>query len=164
MKYHISDVLVRKIKGEKGSKRVLSMQMKYEFQGMSLDSYTSGSMYTTLSYDKTGVPSCFSRNSIFSLSSAEPVDKVIDFKSAVRIVEGRRAQFGSFRISKIVPLYALYFEEASEQGAKIEARPVYAFFFERADDGNERGWRDEGSINIDNYIYVDMVTEDVSMG
>lgn len=175
MKYHISHIVVRKLKGEKGDKRVLSMQAEYEFQGMPLDSYngqlthttkeiaanaTAGAVYTRMDYEKSGAPSQFFRQEFFCVDSSEQVDKVVDFKSAVRLVEGRRAKFGSFRISKIVPMYALHIEEESKQGTKYEARPVYAFFSERTDS-------DDGMLyasGIDNYIYVDMVTGEVSMG
>lgn len=175
MNYHISNIVVKKLKGEKGDKRVISMLAEYEFQGMPLDSYTgplsreakaivanatAGAVYTKIDYEKSGAPSQFRRNEFLSVDSSEQVDKVVDFKSAVRLVEERRAQFGSFRISKIVPMYALHIEEESKQGTKYEARPVYAFFSERSDDGDET----ERENSIDNYIYVDMVTGEVSMG
>ncbi len=175
MKYHISQIVVRKPKGEKGGRRALSMQAQYEFQGMPLDSYngqlaytakdtaanaTAGAVYTEMDYEKSGAPSTFIRSEFLSVDSLERIDKVVDFKTAVRLVEERRAKFGSFRISKIVPMYALHIEEESKQGTKYEARPVYAFFSERTDYG-------DGALyggGIDNYIYVDMVTGEVSMG
>lgn len=179
MHYHISDVFVRKLKGEKGDRRVLSMCAEYEFQGIPLDSFTyplarrakdvgtnetAGSMFARLDYEDSGIPSMFSRNDFFSVKSLEPVDKVVDFKSAVRLVEENRAKFSSFRISKVLALYALHLEEGSKEGTEIEGRPVYAFLSGYDSDIDETEWGVVKDVECDHYIYVDMVTGDVSMG
>ena len=102
------------------------------------------------------------------LNNSNKVDKVIDFNSAVRIVNSEISGFNQLEIYKIIPLYALYpeviqdpdIDEFPWTGQKVSARPVYAFIM-KADKKGENKSSDDKS-NDYKYIFVDMIDGTIS--
>lgn len=98
--------------------------------------------------------------------SAEPVEKVIDLESAARLVNEKIAGFNKFKVSKLLPMYALcpqYKEEGvfafSTPGQEIVGRPVYAFLVNM----EYAGISDFGiHVTPEHYALVDMVTGEIT--
>ena len=176
--YKVSDAWVRKEskRAENDPVRVVSMCAEYDYKGMRLNNYTmplseegkdlqekmlTVFMSTLLDYEKQEIPCYFSRNSSFTITSSEPVEKVVDLASAVRIVKEKLSGFGAIEITKILPIYAPYIgEEAEAPGADIEARPVYAFMVEEESEDQL-----VGVIKVNRckrFFYVDMITGELT--
>lgn len=179
MRYKVSDVYVRKEKkrAKDDPARVISLCAEYDYKGIRLNNHTMSlteedkefntKILTTflavmMDYQKQGLPCFFSRNDGFTVTSSEPVEKVVDLASAVRIVKEKLSGFGSIEITKILPLYALYVEEGEElPGAAIEARPVYAFLVEEEREPQRIGVVKTG--NCHKFFYVDMITGELKI-
>ena len=175
--HKISDVAVRKQEGS--GKETLSMCAEYEYKGIRFNYHASpifgedileGNntdlittyLMTEMDFENPILPSFFTRNESFSIESSEPVTQVVDFESAVRIVEKTMSGFGSFYIQEILPLYMPYtVEHCKMPGKKMEARPVYAFLTK----GEEEGEPDRGIMKLGRYghfFLVDMVTGELT--
>lgn len=175
--HKISDVAVRK--QEDTGKETLSMCAEYEYKGVRFN-YHASPIYgeeilegnktdlittylmTEMDFENPGRPSLFTRNESFSIESSDPVTQVVDFESAVRIVEKTMSGFGSFHIQEILPLYMPYTVEHSKMpGKKLEARPVYAFLTEKeAESEPEQGIMKLGRYG--HFFLVDMVTGELT--
>ncbi len=170
IQYKISDAFVRKM--DDTDARKVSMCAEYEYKGIRLDDHTMPQMeekwdlstecVTTnlvvqMEYDAANIPSYFSRNEGFVIDSTEKVEKVVDFESAVKIVNETLSGFGTFEITEVCPLYALYVEgDSNMPGARINARPVYAFLVQAP--GEEPGMGILKFGTCKNFFLVDMVT------
>ncbi len=170
IRYKISDAFIRKM--EHTDARKVSMCAEYEYKGIRLDDHTmpqteerwdlstectTTNLAVQMEYDDESIPSFFSRNEGFVIDSAEKVEKVVDFESAVRIVNETLSGFGTFEITEVCPLYALYVEEDYNMpGAGISARPVYAFLVQAQ--GEEPGMGILKFGTCKNFFLVDMVT------
>lgn len=175
--YRVSDVYVRKRKSEDDPSRVISLCAEYDYKGIRLDNHTMSLseedeefkekpittvLFTSMEYEKQGAPCFFSRNSFFHLDSSEPVEKVVDLASAVRIVKEKLSGFGALQITKVIPLYVPYVGEEDElPGAGIEARPVYAFLIEEETEPPLSGIVKSNSCN--KFLFVDMVTGELTV-
>lgn len=177
IKYKVSDVYVRKTKEAGNKENILSMCAEYEHKGIRFNNHTlplseeqddySDKKLTTFLAVELGVcnsksPSFFSRNMNIRMNHTQPIDKVVDFESAVNIVKETMSGFGTFHITEIVPLYTLNLKENSESpGAKIEARPAYAFLVET----QKQQSKNLGILKVNNYEHfflVDMVTGELT--
>ena len=176
--YKVSDAWVRKEnrRADDDPVRVVSMCAEYDYKGMRLNNHTmpldeedeefqTKSITTYMSvlfdYESQGIPCFFSQNVFFTVASPEPVEKVVDLASAVRIVKEKMSGFGAIRFTKILPIYALYYEDNTEtSGADIEARPVYAFMVEEESEDQL-----VGVIKVNRckrFFYVDMITGELT--
>lgn len=176
--YKVSDAWVRKEskREEDDPVRVISICAEYDYKGMRLNNHTmplseEGKdlqekmltifMSTLFDYETQEIPCYFSRNSSFTVASSEPVEKVVDLASAVRIVKEKLSGFGAIEITKILPVYALYIgEEGEAPGADIEARPVYAFMVEEKTEDQLIGV--VKTSNCKKFFYVDMITGELT--
>ena len=177
IRYKISDIYVRKMENSTGKTRTLSLCAEYEYKGIRFNNHAmpltveyknfNSKVLTTflsvqLSHDDTGIPSFFSRNMNVAIDSTEPVEKVVDLESAVRIVRDTLSGFGAFHISEVLPLYELKLEDNCEApGAGIEARPVYAFLVKSNNNETDR----LGILKLNDcahYFLVDMVTGELT--
>lgn len=174
IRYKVSDAFVRKME-EIDSKKI-SLCAEYEYKGIRFDDHTiqlsvededlNQKVLTThlvvqMDYEESGIPSFFSRNESFVIDSAEPVEQVVDFDSAVRIVNETLSGFGKFDIAEVLPLYALYLDDSSEMpGAGITAKPVYAFLVRKQEEDSELGILKFGYCK--NFFLVDMVTGELT--
>ena len=174
--YKISDVFVRAIDTDDNELKKLSMCAEYEYKGIRFNNHTSPLaeetedyssrelttfLATELEYEDSGLPSFFSRNIDVSIDYTENIEKVVDFESAINILEETISGFGVFHISEIIPLYALYLKNNEEApGAGIEARPVYAFLVKKELDDFGRGII---KINgCEHFFFIDMVTGELT--
>lgn len=175
LNYKVSDVHIRKPDNADSESRVASLWTEYEYKGIPFNDYTNNLMddnqneitiwaFTWLDYyDSLDIPSRFSRNYSFVINSSEPVEKVIDPESAVKILKDTMSGFGVLNISEALPLYVLYLKDSvPEPGAKIEARPVYAFLVKNNSAAS-------GTFNdiikmsyCEHFFFVDMVTGEVT--
>ena len=176
IRYKISDAYVRKAENSSDQERTLSLCAEYEYKGIRFNNHAmpltvedknfNSKVLTTflsvqLSHDDTGIPSFFSRNMNVAIDSTEPVEKVVDLESAVRIVRDTLSGFGAFHISEVLPLYELKLEDNCEApGAEIEARPVYAFLVKREHEDSNLGILKIGECA--HYFLVDMVTGELT--
>ncbi|MCI8307144.1 MAG: hypothetical protein HFH14_03745 [Lachnospiraceae bacterium] len=175
LEYRVSDVYVRKMQDGDNARR-LAMCAEYMHKGMRLDNHTlpiivedddynmekcTTFISTSLEYDGFETPCFFSRNFHLGVKSAEQVQKLVDFDSAVRILKETMSGFGVFHISKIYPMYLLKLTDKSEgPGAAIEARPSYAFLVTY--NGADSSIGIIKSSSCDHYFFVDMVTGEVT--
>lgn len=184
IRYRVSDVYVRnrkagekKAKGEKKLPGILSLCAEYDYKGIRLNNHTMSlseedeqfnsvpvttQLVTIMDYESKELPCFFSRNVMFHLDSSEPVEKIVDLASAVRIVKEKLSGFDALHFTKIIPLYIPYIGEKGEKpGAQIEARPVYAFLIE------EEAEPQLTSIvkcnNCHKFLFVDMVTGELTV-
>lgn len=176
IRYRISDAYIRKVKKDQSGKRLISLCAEYDYKGIPFNNHTpilteedkdfeikelTTWLSAQLGVSNSQSPSYFSRNMNVSIDSTESVKKVIDLKSAITILKEKLSGFGVFHVSKILPLYELKLEDKSEApGAKIEARPVYAFLVgEKQDDTPSAIIKTN---NCDHYFLVDMVTGQIT--
>lgn len=176
--YKVSDAWVRKEnrRANDDPVRVVSMCAEYDYMGMRLNNHTmsldeedenfhtktlTASMSVLLDYETQGIPCFFSQNGFFAVASSEPVEKVVDLASAVRVVKEKLSGFGAIQITKILPIYALYYEDnAKTSQADIEARPVYAFMIEEESEDQLIGVIKTN--NCKKFLYVDMITGELT--
>lgn len=124
-------------------------------------------------YNDKDVLSCYnSMGAQLTFESSESVERIIDFKSAVKIVNATLAGFNKLQFDKVVPLYIVvnkdYIDDKKEYGNKdifAEARSAYAFMVLKNDSEvkAEQKNPDSGYIksNIYEYLFfVDMITGD----
>ncbi len=174
----VSGIAVREPEeGERdGDARRVAMCIDYVYKGIPFNSRTAGreesedgyhselvttSICAQLEMDaQEGPPAFFSRNEGFRVVKAEPLEKVVSFESAVRMLSETLSGFGTFRISTVMPLYDLYPDRNSTApGLRIEARPVYAFLVEEKDDngfGLINAWKNRY------FFFVDMETGEMT--
>lgn len=177
--YKVSDAWVRKEnrRADDDPVRVVSMCAEYDYKGMRLNNHTmsldeedkefhtkritASLMSVLLDYESQGIPCFFSQNGFFTIVSSEPVEKVVDLASAVRIVKEKMSGFGAIRFTKILPIYAPYYEDNTEtSGADMEARPVYAFMVEEESEDQLVGVIKTN--NCKKFFYVDMITGELT--
>ncbi len=98
----------------------------------------------------------------------EPVDEVIDFQSAVNLVEEKLSGFGRVKVCEIRIEYMIYAEKSENEndnkdreGAVLHAKPVYSFLIEfgKVDDAAERS----DIFEWDEYVYVNVDMTDGSV-
>lgn len=119
-------------------------------------------LFTIMDYEKSGLPCFFSRNVMFRIDSSEPVWKIVDLESAVRIVKEKLSGFESLHFTKIIPLYVPYLGKmGGGPGTQIEVRPVYAFLIEEEQKPQQTGVVKCNSCH--NFLYVDMVTGELTV-
>ncbi len=91
----------------------------------------------------------------------EPVDEVIDFQSAVNLVEEKLSGFSKVKVCEIRIEYMIYAEKSENEndnrdreGAVLHAKPVYSFLIEfgKVDDAAET----VGLLECDEYVYVNV--------
>ena len=177
LRQQVANVVVRKPEGKEGTARRVAMCVEYDYQGIHFNNHTNWRMekgeggyeekpvtewaFTMLDFDTRGIPQFYSRNEGFGVDGAEPLEQVVSFESAVRILSEKISGFGVFHITDVLPLYDLYPDfDAGAAGRKIEARPVYAFLVEQR--GEDEGF---GLIkpNWNRYFFfVDMVTGELT--
>lgn len=103
IRYKVSDVYVRKEKkiAKDDPTRVMSLCAEYDYKGIRLNNHTvplskedqeskkvfTTSLSITMDYETQGLPCFFSRESSFTVDSSEPVEKVVDLASAVRLAK-----------------------------------------------------------------------------
>ena len=175
--YRISDVYVRDLKFSKANKKQLSLSAYIVYGGILLDPYTVSfdddtgkvSMSQTgvnMDYDSRDKLTFFSNgHGRIKINAAEQVTEVIDLESAAVLVNELLASFHELKISKLLPLYALYPEYPTDDtafsspGQKLQARPVYAFLINM-----DKEEVSEFGINrsAEHYVYVDMVTGEIT--
>lgn len=153
IRYKISDVYVRKSEKNKDAPKTLSMLAEYDHKGIRFNYHMKAESVEDENFETkaittfhgiqlgladSGIPSLFSRNIDVAIDSAEKVEQVVDFESAVNMVKEKMSGFGVLEISEVLPLYSLNLMDNSEKpGARIEARPGYAFLVkEKQEDNN----------------------------
>lgn len=181
VRYKVSDAYVRKrkAKGKKAgshSANIISLCAEYDYKGIRLNNHTMSlskedeefntipittQLFTIMDFEKKEMPCFFSRNVMFHLDSSEPVEKIVDLASAVRIVKEKLSGFDALHFTKVTPLYVPYVGDKGEgPGAEIEARPVYAFLIEKEQKPQMTGIVKSNSCH--NFLYVDMVTGELT--
>lgn len=176
-KYKVSDIYVRQLNSGGKEQNQVSMFAEMYYKGMPFNAYgmenefdgTNGKltlmMYgINLNYEKKGELSYFS-NSIggLDIKSSKKANKVVNLKSAIKIVNKELSGFNKRVISKIIPIYALYpqytseGQEFSSPNQAVEGHPVYAFII---NEGN--GEEDAPALgivkpNTCKFVFVDMI-------
>ncbi len=176
--YHVSDAIVRTVKYPENEKEstVLSLCAELKYKGISLNDHFSMffddseeviNRYTTnINYDAPDSVTFFSGgDGKIKLDSAESLEKIVDFKSAVKLVNKTMADFNKLKIEKILPLYTIYsiynvgkHKYISQPGRKVEARPVYAFLFDKKEENEDLGVSKE----YGHFVLVDMETGELT--
>ena len=178
--YNVTDALVRNVSyGSENVKR-LSLCGEFAYKGIFFNNHLfdiseeSGTEYTSIltnsvvsEYEaaddmvKLVVNDC-----LFEVTDAKKLDKIVDFESALRIVEEELTGFRLFEFCDVMPLYVM--ETVSDEsdgidpkapGIELKARPVYAFL-EKGDLSSDE-MPDDITIALNKYrryVYVDMVT------
>ena len=155
----------------------LSLNGEWFYKGISFNDHqlyaTDGEEYdyaffnnVETNYDDKDLMSVFAiHNFQFIIEETEKPDKIIDFKSAVSLVNNKFASFNNLRIDEVVPLYFVLAHckpgtNAEAPGTVYEARPVYAFLTKKKmklsteDYMNPCGYEDK-------FIAVDMITGEI---
>lgn len=174
--YKVSDIYVRQLKTDDKEQNQVSMFAEMNYKGIPFNAYgmesefdgtvgkTTLMMYgINLNYEKKGELSYFS-NSVgeLDIKSSKKVDKVVNLKSAIKIVNEELSAFHKRTISKIIPIYALYpqynpdnpDEGFSDVNQVVEARPVYAFIIDEGKDDSALGIVKP---NACKFVFVDMI-------
>ena len=187
LEYKISDAYVIDVRYKGELKHQLLFAAEHEYKGIRFNSYGSivdnksdellqtvfNSEGPYIEYDDKDVLSWYTNlASMIKFESSESVERIIDFKSAVKIVNATLAGFNKLQFDKVVPLYIVvnkdYIDDKKEYGNKdifAEARPAYAFMVLKNDSEvkAEQKNPDSGYIksNIYEYLFfVDMITGD----
>ena len=176
IRQQVTDVIIRKLDQESGDVQRISMCAEYDYKGIHFNNHTLGRteeegiqskevttyLFTQLAMDASGSPSFLSRNEGFQIDGVKPLEKVVSFESAVRMLGEKLSGFGHFDITEVLPLYDIYPDfKAGVVGRKMEARPVYAFLVETKEEG-------EGKIGIIKpnrcryFFFVDMETGELT--
>lgn len=102
------------------------MCAEYDYKGIRLNNHTSSrteedeefntkqvtaNLFAIIDFENNELPCFFSRNEMFHLTSSEPVEKIVDLESAVRLAEEKLYGFGVLHFTKIIPLYIPYLGE-----------------------------------------------------
>lgn len=173
-KGHVVDAYVKEMKAKKGIRRQLSLGVDLSYKGIRFNNYASGGISFDpeeygifMDYDGPDELCGFSNGTgLLKVDSAEPVEKIVDFESAVKLVNEKVSGFNEKDITKILPLYVLHPEYNGEkkvypaQGQKVTARPAYAFLFKTEDDEAEFGINKS---NVYDVVLVDMETGDLTV-
>lgn len=182
--YHITDMYISKLKGTENNKDgcMVSLVAEAYYKGIAFNDYGNDSEFDgekvnmslftyNIKMDYAGEQLLESYNNGWGnlvLNNSNKVDKVIDFNSAVRIVNSEISGFNQLEIYKIIPLYALYpeviqdpdIDEFPWTGQKVSARPVYAFIMKADKKGANKSSDDKS--NDYKYIFVDMIDGTIS--
>ncbi len=178
LEYHISDALTRAVKYPEGKKEktVLSLCAELEYKGIRLNDHLFFSSddtdevitgyYVNINYDSPDNISFYSNgDGKIKVDSEEKLEKIVDFKSAVKIVNKTMADFNEIKIDKIIPLYVIYSsqnfenkEYMSSPGKEVEAKPVYAFLIDKKKENEDLGLSKE----YEHFIIVDMETGELT--
>lgn len=91
----------------------------------------------------------------------EPVDEVIDFQSAVHLVEEKLSGFGRVKVCEIRIEYMIYAEKSENEndnkdrkGAVLHTKPVYSFLIEFGEVNDDMEML--GVFECDEYVYVNV--------
>ncbi len=177
--YDVRTVYVRK--RENGFQH-LSISAQMEYKGVTLDFFGAGlkvddekglacvkQMENSIHVEMDAHKEIASMGNVgfFEVVEEKPLEQVIDFQSAVDIVERKMAGFRKLSIAEVQVMYTLipkydYTELGAEYAAPgniVETRPVYCFMV-------KHGEEDSGSLVLEGnelcYINVDMVTGEVT--
>ncbi len=177
--YHIADVYIRDLKFSKGNKKQLSFGAHITYGGVFLNPYISdidgqfkgqtvlSQTSVNMNYEGKDKLTFFSNgNGRIKINSAEPITtEIIDLESATVLVNELLASFHELKISKLLPLYALYPQYPTDDtafsspGQKLQARPVYAFLINM----DKEGFSEFGiNRSAEHYVLVDMVTGEIT--
>lgn len=172
-RYHVTDAYVRELETKEGLRRQLSLGVDISYKGIRFNNYASSSGNDPAThgifadYDNVDMLSGFSIGTgLLKVDSEKPVEKLVDFESAVKLANEKVSGFNQNKITKILPLYMLQPEYETEKqvysvpGQKVKARPVYAFMMKREDDSSEFGIN---KCNVYQVVAVDMVTGEVAV-
>ena len=177
--YDIRTVYVRKMKN--GYNR-LSLLGQMQYHGVTLDFYgatmefdtenAAGYMkqidnYVEIDMDFDKEITTYMNNGLYEILNEEPVEQVIDFQSAVDIVEREMSGFHKIKIEEIQLLYTLFpkYEYKDNKvyygapGNVVETRPVYSFMVKSGEDASTSGGSEGNELC---YINVDMITGEVT--
>lgn len=178
LEYHISDALTKTLlyPQDKKESPVLTLCAELEYKGIRLNNHVSQISDNSekklvgcdinISYDTQNTITFFSNGKgTIKLNSAESLEKIVDFKSAVNLVNKKLADFNKLKIEKIIPLYVIYStydidtnDYISAPGKSIDARPVYAFLFNKKDENEDLGISKE----YEHFVIVDMETGELT--
>lgn len=172
-KGHVVDAYVRELQTENGVRRMLSLGVELSYKGIRFNSYATGSGVEFaehgmwIDYDGADSLCGFSNGTgTLKVDSEKPVERIVSFESAVKLVNEKVSGFNENKIKKILPMYVLRPEYETEKylypvpGQKVSARPVYAFLVKTEEDDSEFGINKS---NVYNAVLVDMETGDVMM-
>ncbi|HCJ07027.1 MAG TPA: hypothetical protein DHV96_01285 [Lachnospiraceae bacterium] len=175
--YPIKTVYIRK---RQNGTYYLSMQAQWQYKGISLDYFGGGieekdgnpyvrqmDNYINLDLTQPNQISRFNNNGMLSINASEEQTEVIDFPTAVQIVEHTLSGFQKITIADIQILYALYVDYDYTSGTKyyaasgntVTGTPVYSFMIEYSKDNSSIGIS-EGNHYC--YINVNMITGEVT--
>lgn len=190
-RYQVLDAFVNEYQngGKKGQLVTISADVTYK--GMVFNPYAASMEYdgasanlnlmaydVEMAYKDNGQLELFSNGvGNIKINSAQKINQIVDFKSALQIVNTEITGFNKLKIAKIVPMYTLepQYQNKDEKygtpGQKIKARPVYAFLIKQdltQDMKQDLKTPSEEKNNIYNYIFVDMqtgkITTDIENG
>ena len=186
--YKISDVYVRAKKNAKNDIRRVSMCAEYYYKGIPLNYSISKDAILNekkevekviynfgveLEYDSPDFPCALTKgDGSCRIVNAYEEDRVVDFESALNIVNSELSGFGVFTVNEVLPLYMLYGDEVVTDdnaqfdteakdnnplnGMKLYGRPVYAFLVISNDDANQAHVIKAN--NCKKWFAVDMIT------
>ena len=177
--YDVRTVYVRK--RENGFHR-LSVSAQMEYKGVTLDFFGAGMEIDDekgrgyvkqmensirIQMDAHKEIACMGNSGLFEIVEEKPLEQVIDFQSAVDIVERKMAGFRKVSIAEVQVMYTMmpqydYTEPEAYYAAPgnvVETRPVYSFMVKH---GEEDFGKDVLEGNELCYINVDMITGEVT--
>ena len=177
--YHAADALTKTYlyPQDKKESYVLTISAELEYKGIRLNNHISSSYGdddkteiagcdVNISYDTQDTITFFSNGQgTIKLDSAQSIQKIVDFESAVKLVNKKLADFNKLKIEKIIPLYVIYStigpapnDYISSPGKAVEARPVYAFLFDKRKENEDLGLSKE----YEHFAVVDMETGELT--
>lgn len=178
--YNVTDALVREIKYESETVKKISLCGEFNYKGIYFNNHlynvieSNDGTYKTIvtnaimsEYEDGDTMVRFTvNNNLFEIIDSKKIDRVVDFESAVRIVEEKLASFNQFEFCDVRPLYIMETIsddsgniDPSAPGMEIVAKPVYAFLEKGNLSYDELP--DDIVIALNKYnrfVYVDMVT------
>lgn len=169
------------IKKDNQNNDILTFNAQYEYKGMILDFFggrirgdEDGNSivdemddYINIVMTKKDEIAFMNTNGILEKEELSPVDKIIDFQTAVNIFENKMSTFNDLKVVEIEPVYMLepVYDNANDEyyaapGNKVNITPVYSFLLECGDDNIEDIGLIEG--NGLAYVNVNMITGEVT--
>lgn len=176
---HVRTVFIRK--DTKGNDLV-SMNVVFDYKGVVLD-FFGGHISVNEEFDSTVnemdnfINVAFAKkndigfmnvNGILNVEKSEPVNKVIDFSTVVKIFENKMATFNKLRVLEIEPVYMLkpVYNSADGEyyaagGNEVKFTPVYSFLIQCKcqDDNSAAGVLEANDVA---YVNVNMITGEVT--
>ena len=113
--------------------------------------------------DEVDKPSFFKEEAKFYIDEEEPIHQVLDFKSAVNLVEETLSGFSEIEICEIRVEYMIYAEKSENEddngevatyreGAVFHTIPVYSFLIEFGEEDEDT----LGFLECNEYVYVNV--------